>query len=103
MASPASASWWRNCACTWARQAQSLLFLPVIQRLLQQYVNHINPCPKLSLCKRIEPLHELRRESETEHDAVLWGHVSNVMRCHAMCQQVAGNQVMTLPSSHCVM
>jgi hypothetical protein len=32
----------------------------------------------------------------------LLGHVSNVMRCHAMCQQVAGNQVMTLPSSHCV-
>jgi hypothetical protein len=81
----------------------SLALLPVIQSLLQEYVNHIDPCPKLTLRKRIEPLHELRRESEAEHDAVLLGHMSNVMRCHVMCQQVAGNQVMTLPSSHCVM
>lgn len=87
----------------WATQASLLVFLPVIQSLLQEYVNHIDPCPKLSLRKGIEPLHELRGESEAEHDAVLLGHVSNVMRCHATCQQVAGNQVVTLPSSHCHM
>jgi len=63
----------------WATQASLLVFLPVIQGLLQENVNHVDPCPKLSLCKRIEPLHELRWESETEHDAVLLGHVSNVM------------------------
>ena len=70
----------------WVTPDQSLLFLPVIQRLLQEYVNHVDPCPKLLLCKRIEPLHELRGESEAEHDAVLLGHVSNVMRRHSMCQ-----------------
>jgi hypothetical protein len=84
-------------------QAQSLALLSFIQGLLQEYVNHIDPCPKLSLCERIEPLHELRGESEAEHDAVLLCHVSTVMRCHALCQDVACNQVMTLPSIHCVM
>ena len=70
----------------WKVQALLLVFLPAIQGLLQEYVNHVDPGPKLSLCKRIEPLHELRGESEAEHDAVLLGHVSNVIRCHSMCQ-----------------
>jgi hypothetical protein len=34
--------------------ASLLAFLSVIQGLLQEYVNHIDPCPKLSLRKRIE-------------------------------------------------
>ena len=71
---------------TGAGVASLLVFLPVIQGLLQEYVNHVDSRPELSIRKRVEPFDELRRESEAEHDAVLLGHASNVMRCHAMCQ-----------------
>lgn len=78
----------------WTRRAGhgcSLLvaLLPLIQRLLQKYVNHIHPRSKFPLCKCVQTLDHLLWESDAEHHAALrLLHIMKVLACSAVCQPV---------------